>query len=523
MVGNGRSLIPLLFICLALIFLLAKEMTAQVDEGISSNRPLFSLPSGYYEQSQRLELHLPTANQAKDAQIVFTIDGTTPTHPSENASSAIYDRPIYLDARQAAVVVVKARLLLANGELGPVASQSYFLHVAESLPLLSLVVDPADFWDAKTGIYANPLEKGLEWERPCHITYIEPDRQTGFDLEAGIRVHGQFSRDYAKKSLRLYFRSEYGPGWLTYPLFDETEQSLDRLVLHAGGQDASQIPTNWTLLRNQLMANLALQTNSLATRSRPVLLFINGEPWGLYYWRERIDPVFLAEEWGVATAVIVDTPARRIENPDDINTGFEQWDALTAFVETQDLTDPANYAYMVSQVDIANFIDYSLLQIYSANYDWPFTNIKQFKPQTQGGRWQWIIWDSDLSLGLKPWSDVTQNTLAQALDPAYTAGTTLETNGRDTILLRGLLQNDAFRTQFLQRADELLNTVLAPEAVIGQIDMLAAAIEPGIGFENGRWDDASPNAEWAANVEQLRDFARRRPDIMRQQLAVLEN
>jgi len=44
------------------------------------------------------------------------------------------------------------------------------------------------------------------------------------------------------------------------------------------------------------MANLAAQTNSLSTRSQPVLLFVNGEPWGLYYWRERIDPFLFQPE-----------------------------------------------------------------------------------------------------------------------------------------------------------------------------------------------------------------------------------
>jgi hypothetical protein len=182
------------------------------------------------------------------------------------------------------------------------------------------------------------------------------------------------------------------------------------------------------------------------------------------------------------------------------------------------MANPEHFAYAASQIDLDNFIDFSILQIYSANFDWPFTNMKQFKSLAAGGRWQWIVWDNDLSLGLKPWSDVTDNTLAQALDPNYTGGTDLATNGRDTILLRGLLQNPAFRAKFLSRASELLNTTLAPERVIAHIDGLASAIEPAIEFENGRWDDTATHAEWAANVEQLREFAHRRPDIMRQQL-----
>jgi hypothetical protein len=110
------------------------------------------------------------------------------------------------------------------------------------------------------------------------------------------------------------------------------------------------------------------------------------------------------------------------------------------------------------------------------------------------------------------------NTVEQALDPGYTAGTSLETDGRDTILLRGLLQNPTFHARFLKRTAELLNTVLAADAVVAQIDGLAAVLEPNIAFESRRWQGENAVEEWRRNVEQLRDFARRRPDVVWQQM-----
>ncbi|MCP4427154.1 MAG: hypothetical protein GY803_21925, partial [Chloroflexi bacterium] len=475
--------------------------------------PEFSLPSGYYDSDQMLEISRPDISRT--GQIIFTIDGSMPGADK----GAIYSQPIHLEATNPVTAVIRARLLFPNGDLGPVRSAAYFIGITQPLPLVSLIVDPDDLWDETDGIYANPEARGIDWERPSAIFYVAADRRTSFQIDAGLRIHGQYSRAYNKKSFRLYFRQEYGQLRLDYPIFPDSDiASFKRLVLHAGGQDASQIPTNWTLLRNQLMANLALETNAWAAHSQPVLLFINGEPWGLYYFRERPDQFLFAEQYGVETAAIVDTPARRVENPDDIGPAFADWDRLTASIDANNMAEPANYAYVASQIDLANFIDFSILQIYAANFDWPFTNMKQFRSLAPGGRWQWIVWDNDLSLGLKPWSDIDDDTLIQALDPNYAGGTNLATDGRDTILLRGLLQNPAFRARFLGRASELLNTTLAPEAVIAQIDALAAAIEPAIGFENGRWDDSATLTDWAVNVDQLRDFARRRPDIMRQQI-----
>ncbi len=512
--------LPLLALFIIILLSLSQYTLPPTPETAASGEtpylPQFSLPAGSYDNSQILRLSLPQS--MRDGHIIFTVDGSIP----DLGNGTIYARPIHLDATNPATAVIRARLLLPDSTLGPVHSATYFMNLNHPLPLVSIIAAPEDLWAEVGGIYANPEERGAAWERPSTIFYTSADRQASFQVDAGLRIHGQFSRAYKKKSFRLYFRQEYGQPRLDFPIFPDSQiTSFKRLVLHAGGQDASQIPTNWTLLRNQLMANLTQETNAWATHSQPVLLFINGEPWGLYYFREHLDRFLIADQYGAASAEIVDTPARRVENPADIGLAFADWDHLTAYIDSHDMANPEHYAYAASQIDLDNFIDFSVLQIYAANFDWPFTNMKQFRSLAPGGRWQWIVWDNDLSLGLKPWSDVTDNTLAQALDPNFTGGTDLTTDGLDTILLRGLLQNPTFQARFLNRAAELLDTTLAPERVISHIDALAVAIEPGIAFENGRWDDTATQAEWAANVEQLRDFARRRPDIVRQQLAEL--
>jgi hypothetical protein len=88
-----------------------------------------------------------------------------------------------------------------------------------------------------------------------------------------------------------------------------------------------------------------------------------------------------------------------------------------------------------------------------------------------------------------------------------------ETGGRDTLLLRKLLENPAFSDRFLSRVADLLNTTLAGQSVIGHIDTLAAELEPDIAYEIMRWPRSG---HWESHVQELRDFARRRPDVVRQ-------
>jgi hypothetical protein len=183
---------------------------------------------------------------------------------------------------------------------------------------------------------------------------------------------------------------------------------------------------------------------------------------------------------------------------------------LIGFVETHDLTDPANYAYVHSQVDMSSLIDYNILQVYSANIDWPHRNVRQFRPDVQGGRWHWMVWDADGSFAANSGSRADADTISQLQNDNIP-----ETNTGNALLMRRLLENEKFRERFLIRTADLLNSVLAPQSVISEIDRLSAELEPDIAHETDRWPSQT---DWAANVQELRDFALRRPDFVRQQM-----
>jgi spore coat protein CotH len=382
--------------------------------------------------------------------------------------------------------------------------------VQSTLPLVSLAIDPDDLWDEATGIYVNPLQKGIDWERTAVLTYVDKDRVSGFQAPVGVRIHGGFTRTYDKKSFRIYFRREYGQPWLDYALFeDKLGTRFKRLVLHSGAQDSPHPQTNWSLIRNQIISRIADSIDAYSTDNQSVLLFVNGQPWGIYILRERIDERFFTSKYGIEDVELLDTPELN-ENRMRTDLPRENWDQLQQFVATHDLADPDNYSYVATQVDLANLIDYTIIQIYSANVDWPHRNMNMFRPLTVGGRWQWIFWDNDSSLGLAPWSKVDTDMVVRALAPDHP-----NTGGRDTLLLRKLMANPDFRSMFVQRAADLLNTTLAPEVVVGHIDGLAAELEPNIVHESGRWPS---ELSWQSTIEDMRHFAQERPDFVRQHM-----
>jgi len=197
------------------------------------------------------------------------------------------------------------------------------------------------------------------------------------------------------------------------------------------------------------------------------------------------------------------------------------WNATFSYFEDHDLSIDENFQHTQSLIDVKNFTDFQVFQIYGANIDL-VSNLVKFRPRTPEGKWQWIMWDTDHAFALESYNPVSHNTLAWAtrdrpqpdLGPPWDDESTLWS----TLILRKLLENREYRGYFINRFADLLNTTFNPENVIAKIDALASIIEPDIPLEIARWSGEWGGSfeEWLANVEKLRDFARRRPHYLRQ-------
>lgn len=469
---------------------------------------------GRYTDPITLQLHTATP-------LYFTLDGSLPT---KNTATR-YSRPLPLPDSQA--TILRYRTEQPDGTLGQTVTATYLVGLDATLPILSLVTDPANLWDTETGIYTNFEGRGRDWERPVTVTFFDTPHPTAhtphptFTAPAGLRIHGATSRLYDKKSFRLYFRDEYGLEILTYPLFPDSNVTVfKRLVLHAGGQDTSQLPTNWSLIRQPLVDGLAREMGLIAPHDRPVLLLLNGEAWGIYLIRERLDATFLADHYAIPSAEFLEQPRLNpdfpacSDCPHNLYPHTPTWDNFFTTLTTLDLTNPSDYAYVQSQINLASFTDYAILNSYAVNTDWPHANTTQFRPNTQGGQWQWLVWDSDHTFNFYPGSEPTTPFLTILSQPD-----SLQGQSYHAYLLYRLLENPAYAEQFYARANALLETTLSSANVTRQIDQLAVQLAPDIDFERDRWPAGTDS--WQNHIEQLRTFAQQRPACFRQDLEAL--
>lgn len=458
------------------------RMSEQAGEMLApGNTPIFVPSGGNYSSSLLVEIH-PSHSRA---HVVFTTDGTVPTA----TVGALYDHPLLLDRAFPGLVVLRARQFL-DGVPGPVSSTSYAVGLSNTLPILSLIADPPDLWDLTSGILARPGERGAAWERPVHLTLLTGEPAPGFQVDAGLRTHHIGHSQELKPSFRLYFRREYGAPRLEYPLFplhpEQNTQAYKRLLLLAGGRSA-----RWTLLEDQLLCDVATAMGMPAPQGRFVLLFVNGQPWGIYRLTERVDRFFAEDMLGLTGADVI--------RDGDADEGVQaHWDDLMAWLRTHDLRDPTQYAALEGHVDLDEFTDYVVLLAYFGR-----TDFIAVRPGDGSEPWRWLPQEG------RAWA-----VLRAQVSPGPLASP--EAAGDLSVLLDRLLENPEYRRGFASRLADMLNTALSPAAVETQIDRLAATVEPDIGYEAARWD--SPT-DWESNVAALRYFARQRPAVLRRQVA----
>ena len=189
-----------------------------------------------------------------------------------------------------------------NATLGGQAALSTAL---AALPSVCLTTDVPNLFHTTTGIYTHASSHGSTWERPASVEMIgDPNTpEGGFHSSCGIRIRGGYSRsgDNPKHSFRVFFRSDYGPSKLDYPIygtagaseFDTFDIQCSQNYSWSFGGDASH-----NALREIWSRDTQLAVGQLASHGRFVHLYLNGVYWGLYQIEERKEAAFGATYLG---------------------------------------------------------------------------------------------------------------------------------------------------------------------------------------------------------------------------------
>ncbi|MDZ7347120.1 MAG: CotH kinase family protein, partial [candidate division KSB1 bacterium] len=388
------------------------SITATPTPGMPNSDPLsqlshvvpdFSPASGFYAHPIEVSISVP-----EPFSIIFTMDGSLP-----HLGASIYQNRLKVTK----TTVIRARVKDKEGRLGPVVTQSYFISPKLGLPVVSLSTHPANLFDADIGIYVegngtklggypdNPVQPPAnyweDWERPVHIELFEPDGRLGFSIDAGVRMFGKTSRKLPQKSFAVFIRRAYGIEELHYPLFpDYPICRFKSFLLRNGGSDNTH-NEGGVQFRDGLAARLLYGIDLEFQAYRPCHLYINGDYWGIYNLREKINEHYLAEHYGVDPDKIDLLDDYHRLYPLAVQGDATHFNALIDFLKGHSLSIQKNADYVAEIIDVKNYLTYMAVQIILANHDGPGHNCKFWRPNSEPGLYRWILYDVDHSFGLR--------------------------------------------------------------------------------------------------------------------------
>ncbi len=431
------------------------------------------------------------------------------------------------------------------------ATEAELIEALTAIPSLSVVTELSHLLDSKEGIYANPSERGRDWERPVSIELIDPTgNEKGFHWNAGLRIRGGHSRSprCAKHAFRVYFRDDYGDGKLIYPLFgSEGVDEFDDIDLRTAqnysyhySDDGSQN----TMVREVFSRDTQRAFGQPYARSRYYHLYLNGLYWGLYQSQEHTEASYGASYFGGDEEDYDTIKASRTgERATDGNE--EAWQYLYeesgSIATEQDPSKRLARYYGLQGLDASgkpnlektvyldsqNLIDYMMIIFYTGNFDAP---ISRFTGNRMANNWfsifqhdgrrgfQFFCHDSEHSLG----SD--GGALINRVGP-FPAGEQYRGSNPQWVHQQ-LLAVDEYRQAFQDRAEWALlneNGPLTEVAVLERIDRRAGTVGKAILAECARWGDykdqpSYTKQDWQGAIERLKEVASVRTQILPEQL-----
>lgn len=356
--------------------------------------------------------------------------------------------------------------------------------VESGLPVLSIYMNEHDLYDEYTGIYANPLERGRNWERPCFISYFK-NGELLFGTGAGARIHGGTSRLHSLKSFRLYFRSVYGKDeFLRGGVFKGAGDPIKRVVIRKADEAYGFI--------NSMAYDIARKSGCYAPYTEPVRLYLNGKPHGHgnFEMIEHLSRDYLENHFGHRDFVYYKLKGRK-DRPPEYQRLYE-W--------ARSPGEPVTFENVSSVIDMENFINIWIVNIFCGNSD-PYQGIALLDKKKAGAKWFWLMWDMDHSF-VNFYEPEKKNTWEKErpLNLVY-SDTKKETDPRYFLFRELIFKDENFRNLFRKRMEEKLNYILTRDYLVSVVDNNSRAAR-SLGMD-------------ISNVDrELREYMLRRPEYV---------
>ncbi len=440
-----------------------------------AEEPKLNIKPGIYNSPQEIII----LNDRDSIDIYYTIDGTEPSDTLDKYTGEIIELT--------ASAVLKVKVHRDSFLSGNTYYYNYIINEQTELPVIAISSDPENFFSKDHGIFhERNIQRNIEI--PAHFHYFDTKQNKEYKTYMGIKVHGSTSKlTVPMKSMRMYARNRYGENYFNYPFFNNDYSEYKRLVLRNAGQDF-----HYSYLRDSFVNLLARSIDkNLATSFQPCIVYLNGEYWGLMMLQERVDEKMISSQYRIN-----DNNINLFEDDDMVKNG--QYDSLLALIDTLDMLDISNDAdveFLMSKIDIENYINYTAVRFFSLIIDWPCSNQKFWQSDDFDKSYRWIVYDSDISCAFSGQKHNFGNFFPPLCFYAQ--------------LFDILIRHKETRTKIINKYCDLLNTTFDKKNTLTMLDSLVDLISPEIPRHSNKWEGSCK--DWEEHINKIRDFLEERP------------
>ena len=411
-----------------------------------------------------------------EGTIYYTTDGSKPT-----TSSKVYNNEITVTD-----IMTIRTMAVKDGRESEEAAYTYVINKDHSLPILVLS-GPYETTLGPNGVVAlNKKGSGIEAE--VMMTLIENGEEK-FSVPCGITLSGNNggSRDADKRNFNVFFRSAYGVGKLKYKVFDDLDiESFNSLRLKGGAED-----WEYAIIRDEFMTHMTIGNTALcAQASKPVVLYLAGEYWGIYFIRERFSADYVATHYDVSKDS-VDLLQGYVEMVEEGSK--DDYDELVSFVKSHDLSVDENYDYVASRIDLDSLMDWYICRSYMGDKD-P-DNIRYFRSTEGDNKWRWMFFDLDWGFYHEKDDPLTWQLESSGVK-----------NRSTVVMFRKIIQSPRGKDAFLKRYAHLMDTILNEEYITKELDYWKGLIEAEIPADRARWKRSVSG--WNTQMQKLYDYVK---------------
>ena len=466
--------------------------------------PTFNNEPGFYNSSLNLSLVCDSPN----TDIYYSLDGSFPDVNSiyygstdDQGTLSPFIPPINITS----TTVIRVIAISQDGNYLPsfVETNTYFINNPHTVKVVSISGDQVE--DLLNGNQIRPVGS------------VEVFDESGALLDEAVgefNKHGNDSWYYDQRGLDYIIRDQYGYNYgIQDKLFTTKDRdSFQRLILKAAAND--NYPFTWgnpAHIRDSYVHSLS-QIGDLRMDERShesCVLYVNGEYWGVYDIREKVDDLDFTDYY-------YDQPKGYVEfiktwgatwvefggYPEVLDT----WNTLKDFIINNDMSDSENYDYVKSVYNTGSLIDYFILNSYVVCMDWLNWNTGWWRgthPNGDKKKWRYILWDMDATFGHYTNYTGIPDTSADA-DPCNPE-TLGDPGGQGHVpILNSLFENEEFTSDYINRYADLSNTIFSCDFMISHLDSLVNIITPEMPQQIQRWGGSYQ--EWEENVQILRDY-----------------